>query len=249
MFYIFQLGTDMLTFTCLYFIELLFLFIGISVGVDISQIEKVFLYSFPILLSISSEIAHIDKKKKTKKIISNKIFHPTQTFRQRFASFLSLSINVCSIISFFLVCLMPEIDRILFVIINSISICFIIISFIFSLYFEALPDKNDTIRFENDKIYYYMRVKKGQKSNKYMNSYIIPFDAIIRSYIVKNILYIEFDYNHPELQIHREFSTNSRRIAISFNDYPEIKSFVKISPNSTNIKLKSIKNIELSDFH
>lgn len=249
MFYIFQLGTDMLTFTCLYFIELLFLFIGIGVGVDIAQTEKIFLYSFPILLLLSTAIMHIIKKKKQKSIVENKIFHPTQTFRQRFATFLSLSINIVSIIAFLIILFFSEADRVLFIIIHSISLCSIILSFVFSLYFEVLPDKNDTIRFEDNKIYYYMRVKKDQKNNKYMNSYIIPFDAIIRSYIIKNTLYIEFNRNHPELQIHREFSTKSKRIAIPFNTYPEIKCFVKKEPNSTNIKLKSIKNIELADFY
>lgn len=248
MFYIFQLGTDMLTFTCLYFIELLFLFLGIGVGVNISQTEQILLYSFPILLLFSNAITHINRRRKAQKIVETAIFHPTRSFRQRFAKHLSLFMSIISILFFVIVFFVPQIDRILFIIFNSFSLCSIIISFIFSLFFEALPDKNDTIRFLDDKIYYYMRVKKHSKNNKCMNSYIIPFDAIIRSYIIKNTLFIEFNRNHPELQIHREFSTKSKRIAISFNDYPEIKKFIKKTHNSNKIKLKSIKNIELSDF-
>ena len=124
----------------------------------------------------------------------------------------------------------------------------IIISLIFSLFFEAKPDKNDTIAFKNGNIYYYMRVTKNNKYNKYMNSYIIPLDSIIRSYIIKNDLFIEFDRNHEGVQIHREYTTHSKRIHISFLDYPELRPFVLKKENQLMLKIKQIKDIENSEF-
>ena len=176
------------------------------------------------------------------------IFHPTTTFRQRFAEKMFIILFMLSFITLCCLFFTEGLARILFIIINSISIFSILLSFVFSLFFEALPDKNDTICFEKDKMYYYMRVKKDSKSNKYMNSYIIPYEAIFRSYVIKNILYIEFDRAHPELQMRREFSTKSKRIAISLLEYPELKTFIKKQKNATMISMKKIENIELSDF-
>jgi hypothetical protein len=112
-----------------------------------------------------------------------------------------------------------------------------------SLFYEALPDKDDTILFDDDAMYYYMRVKKGNKNNKSMNSYIIPYNAILRSYITKNKLYIEYDRNHPDLKISRQFSTSSKRIIIDFIYYPQIKTFLTRKENCTKLKIKKYSDI------
>lgn len=248
MFYIFQLGTDMLTFTTLYFIELIFLFTTKGIGVGFVETEKIFLFSFPLLLFCALTVKIISKCKRYKNMETQNIFHPTTTFRQRFAEKMFFVLFILSFTVSFLLFFIDGFARILFIIINSISIFSILLSFIFSLFFESLPDKNDTIRFEDEKMYYYMRVKKDSKNNKYMNSYIIPYEAIVRSYIVKNNLYIEFDRAHPELQIRREFSTKSKRLVISLLEYPELKTFLNKRKNRSMINMKKIENIELSDF-
>lgn len=247
MFYIFQLGTDMLTFTSLYFIELLFLFVSRGIGVDLPQTERLFLYSFPILLIVSFVATIINKSIKYHRMKISNIFHPSTTFRQRFAKKMFFVLILSSIVSFFVSFFFPNTERTIFIVFNSFSIFAITLSFIFSLLFEPIPDKNDTIRFEDTKMYYYMRVKKDIKTNKNMNSYIIPYDAITRSYIQKNTLFIEYSRNHPELQIHREFSTGSKRIVIYFDEYPELKKYIKNKNIANKIKLKNIKYIELAD--
>ncbi len=248
MFYIFQLGTDMLVFTCLYLIEIIFLITGIGIGINIDQSEKIFLCSFPIFLFIGIIIIFASKIEKYHKAKSNAIFHPSQTFRQRFARKMFFTLSAFSVLGTTTTHILPSTERTIFILLNVVNIVAIIISLVMSLFFESIPDKNDTICFKDGNIYYYMRVKKNLKNNKYMNSYIIPFDAIVRSYIIKNDLYIEFNRNHPDLQIHREFSTKSKRIRISFLDYPELKPFVLHKENVANLKLKKIKNVENSRF-
>ena len=248
MFYIFQLGTDMLTFTTLYFIELIFLFITKGIGISFIDTEKIFLFSFPLFLFCSLIAKMISKHKRYRNMEIKNIFHPTTTFRQRFAEKMFIILFIFSILSLCCLFFIENSARILFVAMNSISIFSVLLSFIFSLFFESLPDKNDTIRFEKEKMYYYMRVKKDSKNNKYMNSYIIPYDAILRSYVIRKNLYIEFDRNHPDLQIRREFSTKTKRIVISLVEYPELKTFISKRKNSTMINMKKIENIELSDY-
>lgn len=237
----------MLFFTCLYLIEIIFLVTGIGIGIDIAQSEKIFLCSFPILLLLGIIVIAVTKIGKYQEAKTKAIFHPSQTFRQRFARKFFLILSILSILGASMAYAFPETERILFLLLNGISIVAIILSLVLSLFFEALPDKNDTIVFKDGKLYYYMRVTKNLKHNRHMNSYIIPFDAIVRSYIIKNDLYIEFDRNHPDLQVHREYSTKSKRLRISFLDYPELKHYVFSKENMINLKLKKIENIENSN--
>ena len=248
MYYVFQLGTEMLLFFCVYFFELLINITCRFLQLPSDYTEKIFIVSFPILLFFAIIIVFIIKIKRKKEFIKNNIFHPTSTIKQRCEHFLFLSATILFLSLLLLSFIIKNFVVTVFVIENIISILLIITSIILSTYFEPLPDKNDTLYFDDENLYYYLRVKKGVKSNKYMNSYIIPYDSIIRSYINNNKLYIENNRNHINYQVHREFSTNSKRIVISFNDYPELKQYIKSKDIQNKLKIKKIENIELSDY-
>ena len=248
MFYLFQLGTIMSTFTCIYFVDLLFLLILYSFNTTSPYLEQIFLLTFSILSIISFFFFILSNKIRKKENLKQSTFHPTSTFRQRimFVEFIILScICILSLIFSFI---FSNYARLCFVITNCFFIIGIILAFIYSILFESLPDKNDTIYFDDNFIYYYMRVKKGIKNNQYMNSYIIPYTAINRSYIYNNKLFIEINKNHPDFIALRQFSTNSKRIIIKFSDYPELKKFITQKNISNKISLKKISNITHSNY-
>lgn len=248
MYYIFQLGTEMLLFFCIYFFEILINIVCRFLQLPNFYTEKIFVISFPIFLLISVLIIYLNKHKRKKEFIDNNIFHPTSTVRQRYAHNLFLCITIIFSLTLLPLFIVNNSIIVIFIIENIISILSIICSLLLSTYFEPLPDKNDTLFFDDKNLYYYLRVKKGTKTNKYMNSYIIPYESIIRSYIINNKLYIENNRNHINYQVHREFTTNSKRIIISFNDYPELKQYIKKQDVQNKLKIKKIENIELSDY-
>ena len=248
MFYLFQLGTIMSIFTCLYFIDLFFLFVLYSFAIPSPYTEQLFLLTFAIFLTIGFLIFTLYNKTKNKKDSQQKIFHPSSTFRQRTMFFEFIILMCICILSSIFSFIFNNSSKIIFIITNCIFIFGIIFAFIYSIFFESLPDKDDTIYFDDNFIYYYMRVKKGLKSNRYMNSYIIPYNAINRSYIDKNKLFIEVNKNHPNLIISRQFSTNSKRIVIKFSDYPELKKFIIKKDVSNKISLKQKSNITHSNY-
>lgn len=248
MFYLFQLGTDMMFFTCAYFIEILIYITLRSLGVPPIVCEKTFLYTTPIILSIIFLFKIFNKKRKEKTCIENNIFHPTTTIRQRIAEKTFLT-NTCVYIVFVILFIfLFKNNSISFIVTNIFSICSIAFSFIISLYLEPLPDRDDTLRFDDFNLYYYMRVKKGIKNNKYMNSYIIPYESIIRSYSDKKHLYIEINKNHKDFKCTREYSTKQNRIVFNFADYPELKKYIKNKTIAQKLKIKSVENIEMSDY-
>ena len=86
MFYVFQLGTNMLLFTCLYIVEIIVLVTGISIGLSIEEVENVFLFSFPCLLTFGFCFLITSKKNPNETVPKKPVFHPTSTFRKRLAN-------------------------------------------------------------------------------------------------------------------------------------------------------------------
>jgi hypothetical protein len=243
MYYIYQLATDMFFYGCLYFSQVMLLVICNVLGVDTPLTNKIVVLSFTSMLIVFSIISIAIKQFKNKKYNTTFVFHPQSSFRQRL-SFLFLVFSTALHCIFAITILfVSEFATIALIVSNVISVLFLIIALTTSLFHEALPDKDDTILFDETALYYYMRVKKDSKFNKSMNSYIIPYDAILRSYINKNKLYIEYDRNHPDLKITRQFSTNTKRIVIDFTYYPQIKNFALKKENTINLKLRKYADI------
>lgn len=249
MYYLYQIGTDMFYYGCIYFFQIILIIICNVLNIDTPITNKLVLLAFTGMLLPLLLISTIKKKMKLyNKKETASLFHPHSSFRQR-CSYLMVCIlfalHIClsSIILFF------EVNgTILVSISNSLSIIALVFTLLLSLFQEALPDKNDTILFDEDCLYYYMRVKKDSKNNQAMNIYIIPYDAITKSYINKNKLYIEYNRNHPKLKINRQFTTDTRRIVIDFVHYPQIKSFIREKDNVIKLKIKKYTDIVNSNY-
>lgn len=247
MYYLFQLGTNMFFYGCFYFFELFVMLLCHHLNIPIATTETIFLVSISVITCILAIISKISTFLYHHHI-SAPTFHPLSTLRQRIANTTLYILALLYIIMLVFCLIFPPIKHCVFIISNILSTTALGISILNSLFMESLPDKDDTLLFSDENIYYYMRVKKGIKNNRYMNSYIIPYDSIIRSYIFKNILFIEFNRNHKGLKISRQFSTFSKRLQINLRDYPNLKKYILSPENSVKIKLKPLKNIEMSDY-
>lgn len=246
MFTFFQLAKEGCVFFITYFIQILTFLIGRYIGVEDIYCKKIFIIMLPIstaIVILSFIISNIFKNKKINE--DKNIFHPQSSKMQRMSAN-GLFIVFC----FSVICLFfsfANID-ISFYCINILSFAFFILTLIFASIFEPLPDKKDILIFEENGINYEMRVLKNNKNNKSFNRYIIPYADIYKSYIYKNILYIEYNINSENVKIRREFSTHSQRLSISFKDYPRLKKYILKNDISRKIKLRDFNNIKKATF-
>ena len=246
MFTFFQLAKEGCVFFIVYFFQILTFLIGRYIGIEDTYCKKILIIMITISAFAILFFKFINRLIKNKKVdLQNNIFHPQSSKMQRI-SLLLLIIMFC----FFIVCLIMSywVLNISFYIVNFLSFLFFIITLILSLTLEPLPDKKDILIFEEEGINYEMRVVKEMKSNKFFNRYIIPYADIYKSYIYRNVLYIEYNINSKDVKVRREFSTHSQRLKISFKDYPNLKYFI-LQPNiSKKIKLRNFNNIKMATF-
>lgn len=248
MYYLFEKGTYARFLIISFFIECLFSFIAFSINFDTFLTQIISLSLLLLALCIFYFVSKSLIKNKNKIAPTKAIFKPVTTKYFRFSRKLYICTTVLSFLSLFLSFLFNSLTNALYITINILVILVIIYLFVSNEFKENYPDTDDTILFTKDFLYYYMRVDKNSKKNQFKNSYIIPYNAIVRSYINKNNLYLEIDKNHPDFKEYRKFATHSKRIVISFNDYPELKQFVLRKDISTLISLKDTKNLTLSDY-